>query len=85
MTRLNPTCRFACMLLLAIAVTATPAAAQSAAIDPSLAARYFREAERLSAADGGHLWLGHHEEMLGEIAAFLRSTAGAAISPQAPD
>ncbi len=56
MTRLNPTCRFACMLLLAIAVTATPAAAQSAAIDPSLAARYFREAEQLSAADGGHLW-----------------------------
>ncbi|UCF39671.1 MAG: hypothetical protein JSW43_07940 [Gemmatimonadota bacterium] len=56
MTRLNPTCRFACMLLLAIAVTATPAAAQSPAIDPSLAARYFREAEQLSAADGGHLW-----------------------------
>lgn len=33
-------------------------------------------AQILSYADGGHLWVGHHEEMLSEIAAFLRSVSG---------
>jgi 2-hydroxy-6-oxonona-2,4-dienedioate hydrolase len=42
-------------------------------------------ARHLSYTDGGHLWLGHHQEMLGEIAAFLRSTSDADLVPRIRD
>jgi hypothetical protein len=56
MTSLTPARRSACIALLAVGAAATLASGQSRAIDATLAARYFREAEQLSAADGGRLW-----------------------------
>jgi len=61
MTRLIPASHYRCVALLIAAAAATTAAAatlqaQAPAIDPALAQRYFEEAERLGAADGGRLW-----------------------------
>ena len=38
-------------------------------------ARHIPGARLLSLRDGGHLWVGHHREVMGEIAAFLTGNA----------
>jgi len=38
-------------------------------------AQHIRGARFLGLADGGHLWIGHHREVMSEIASFLSSSA----------
>ena len=38
-------------------------------------AQHVRGARLMSLPDGGHLWVGHHREVMGEIAAFLTGSA----------
>ena len=38
-------------------------------------AQHIAGARLLALADGGHLWIGHHREVMGEIAAFLTGSA----------